>query len=184
MLRGYLEFTDARFGFAMATVGDISQDKLTDVVIGAPLEGFGADDGASFGSVYIYNGRWDGLSTRPSQVTPLVLSCLHPGALTSPRCASLSLRSAPVLSFRQFPRGWEYPVKDRGHLEDPGQGLSPDPSSRARDCGNICLLADLYLPEHLTWMAPRHLTSHCPTECILFPQTPLGPMAPSFPSDT
>ncbi|XP_017527099.3 integrin alpha-E isoform X1 [Manis javanica] len=67
MLRGYLEFTDARFGFAMATVGDISQDKLTDVVIGAPLEGFGADDGASFGSVYIYNGRWDGLSTRPSQ---------------------------------------------------------------------------------------------------------------------
>lgn len=87
MLRGYLEFTDARFGFAMATVGDISQDKLTDVVIGAPLEGFGADDGASFGSVYIYNGRWDGLSTRPSQVTPLVLSCLHPGALVQLLCS-------------------------------------------------------------------------------------------------
>ncbi|XP_044899918.1 integrin alpha-E isoform X5 [Felis catus] len=67
MLSGYPGFTDVRFGFAMATVGDISQDKLTDVAIGAPLEGFGADDGTSFGSVYIYNGRWDGLSTTPSQ---------------------------------------------------------------------------------------------------------------------
>lgn len=53
----------------MATVGDISQDKLTDVAIGAPLEGWGAGDGASFGSVYIYNGCPDGLSTSPSQVT-------------------------------------------------------------------------------------------------------------------
>ncbi|XP_032945428.1 integrin alpha-E isoform X2 [Rhinolophus ferrumequinum] len=67
MLSGHPGFTDARFGFAMATVGDISQDKLTDVVIGAPLEGSEADDGSSFGSVYIYNGRWDGLSTSPSQ---------------------------------------------------------------------------------------------------------------------
>lgn len=53
----------------MATVGDLSQDSLTDVAIGAPLEGSGADDGASFGSVYIYNGRPDGLSASPSQVT-------------------------------------------------------------------------------------------------------------------
>ena len=53
----------------MATVGDISQDKLTDVAIGAPMEGFGADDDTSFGSVYIYNGRQDGLSTSASQVT-------------------------------------------------------------------------------------------------------------------
>lgn len=53
----------------MATVGDISQDKLTDVAIGAPLEGWGADDGASFGCVYIFNGRPDGLSSSPSQVT-------------------------------------------------------------------------------------------------------------------
>ncbi|XP_008058937.1 integrin alpha-E [Carlito syrichta] len=66
-LSGHPGFTDARFGFAMATVGDISQDKFTDVAIGAPLEGFGADDGAGFGSVYIYNGRWDGLSASPSQ---------------------------------------------------------------------------------------------------------------------
>ncbi|XP_053426699.1 integrin alpha-E [Nycticebus coucang] len=66
-LSGHPGFIDARFGFAMATVGDISQDQLTDVAIGAPLEGFGADDGASFGSVYIYNGRWGGLSASPSQ---------------------------------------------------------------------------------------------------------------------
>ncbi|KAF4012241.1 hypothetical protein G4228_004238 [Cervus hanglu yarkandensis] len=57
MLSGHPRLTYARFGFAMATVGDISQDKLTDVAIGAPLEDFEADDGAGFGSVYIYNGR-------------------------------------------------------------------------------------------------------------------------------
>lgn len=68
-LNGHMELTDARFGFAMAAVGDINQDKFTDVAIGAPLEGFGAGDGASFGSVYIYNGHWDGLSAIPSQVT-------------------------------------------------------------------------------------------------------------------
>lgn len=83
MLSGYPGFTDVRFGFAMATVGDISQDKLTDVAIGAPLEGFGADDGTSFGSVYIYNGRWDGLSTTPAQVTCRALSSLYYEILTS-----------------------------------------------------------------------------------------------------
>ncbi|XP_036307688.1 integrin alpha-E [Pipistrellus kuhlii] len=66
-LSGQPGFPDARFGFAMATVGDLSQDSLTDVAIGAPLEGSGADDGASFGSVYIYNGLPDGLSASPSQ---------------------------------------------------------------------------------------------------------------------
>ncbi|XP_048222214.1 integrin alpha-E [Perognathus longimembris pacificus] len=66
-LSGHVEFGGARFGFAMASVGDINQDRLTDVAIGAPLEGFTVDDGASFGSVYIYNGRWDGLSVSPSQ---------------------------------------------------------------------------------------------------------------------
>ncbi|XP_060060152.1 integrin alpha-E [Erinaceus europaeus] len=66
-LRGHPGFTNARFGFAMATVGDINQDKLTDVAIGAPLEGLRAEDGTSFGSVYIYNGQQDGLSPYPSQ---------------------------------------------------------------------------------------------------------------------
>uniref|UniRef100_A0A452FW23 Integrin subunit alpha E n=1 Tax=Capra hircus TaxID=9925 RepID=A0A452FW23_CAPHI len=57
MLSGHPRLTYARFGFAMATVGDISQDELTDVAIGAPLEDFEGDNGAGFGSVYIYNGR-------------------------------------------------------------------------------------------------------------------------------
>uniref|UniRef100_A0A8D2IEU2 Integrin subunit alpha E n=1 Tax=Urocitellus parryii TaxID=9999 RepID=A0A8D2IEU2_UROPR len=66
-LSGLVGFTHARFGFAMATVGDINQDTFTDVAIGAPLEGFEADDGASFGSVYIYNGHWNGLSDKKPQ---------------------------------------------------------------------------------------------------------------------
>ncbi|XP_042555390.1 integrin alpha-E [Dipodomys spectabilis] len=66
-LSGHLEPGGGRFGFAMASVGDINQDRLTDVAIGAPLEGFTLDDGASFGSVYIYNGRRDGLPASPSQ---------------------------------------------------------------------------------------------------------------------
>ncbi|XP_047399237.1 integrin alpha-E isoform X1 [Sciurus carolinensis] len=66
-LNGLDGFTHARFGFAMATVGDINQDTFTDVAIGAPLEGFEADDGASFGSVYIYNGHWNGFSGRQPQ---------------------------------------------------------------------------------------------------------------------
>ncbi|KAM6174723.1 integrin alpha-E [Erethizon dorsatum] len=67
MLSGYPRFPSARFGFAMAAVGDINQDKFTDVAIGAPLEGLEVDDRASFGSVYIYNGHQDGLSATPSQ---------------------------------------------------------------------------------------------------------------------
>ncbi|XP_028643062.1 integrin alpha-E [Grammomys surdaster] len=66
-LSGHPGFTNSRFGFAMAALGDINQDKFTDVAIGAPLEGFGAGDGASYGSVYIYNGHSDGLYASPSQ---------------------------------------------------------------------------------------------------------------------
>lgn len=84
MLSGYSGFTEARFGFAMATVGDINQDELTDVAIGAPLEGLGSDGGTSFGSVYIYNGHRDGLSTSPSQVTCRAHSYFSSGAPTSP----------------------------------------------------------------------------------------------------
>nr|ABD49099.1 integrin alpha E [Mus musculus] len=66
-LSGHPGLTNSRFGFAMAAVGDINQDKFTDVAIGAPLEGFGAGDGASYGSVYIYNGHSGGLYDSPSQ---------------------------------------------------------------------------------------------------------------------
>nr|XP_048304659.1 integrin alpha-E [Myodes glareolus] len=64
-LSGHHRFTNSRFGFAMAAVGDINQDKFTDVAIGAPLEGFG--EGTSYGSIYIYNGHSDGLRASPSQ---------------------------------------------------------------------------------------------------------------------
>uniref|UniRef100_H0VTJ8 Integrin subunit alpha E n=1 Tax=Cavia porcellus TaxID=10141 RepID=H0VTJ8_CAVPO len=67
ILSGCPGFPSARFGFAMAAVGDINQDKFTDVAIGAPLEGLEMNDGDSFGSVYIYNGHQDGLSSKPSQ---------------------------------------------------------------------------------------------------------------------
>ncbi|XP_031207607.1 integrin alpha-E isoform X4 [Mastomys coucha] len=66
-LSGHPGLTSSRFGFAMASVGDINRDKFTDVAIGAPLEGFGTGDGASYGSVYIYNGHSDGLRASPSQ---------------------------------------------------------------------------------------------------------------------
>ncbi|XP_055453278.1 integrin alpha-E [Psammomys obesus] len=66
-LSGHPGLTNSRFGFAMAAVGDINQDKFTDVAIGAPLEGFEAGDGASYGSVYIYNGHSGGLRANPSQ---------------------------------------------------------------------------------------------------------------------
>ncbi|GAB1296414.1 Integrin alpha-E [Apodemus speciosus] len=66
-LSGHPGLTNGRFGFAMAAVGDISQDEFTDVAIGAPLEGFGAGDGASYGGVYIFNGHSGGLHASPSQ---------------------------------------------------------------------------------------------------------------------
>ncbi|XP_044525414.1 integrin alpha-E [Gracilinanus agilis] len=64
-LQGRPQFAFARFGFAVAAVGDLDQDGLGDVAIGAPLEGFPED--AGFGSVYIYNGRPGGVSSSPSQ---------------------------------------------------------------------------------------------------------------------
>ncbi|XP_049643478.1 integrin alpha-E [Suncus etruscus] len=67
MLSGHPGITNARFGFAMAAVGDLNQDGLTDVAIGAPLEGLGTEDSVTFGTVYIYNGCEDGLFPNPSQ---------------------------------------------------------------------------------------------------------------------
>ncbi|XP_048375336.1 integrin alpha-E [Sphaerodactylus townsendi] len=56
----------ASFGFAMASIGDVDQDGYGDVAIGAPLENHNAA-GSSFGSVYIYNGRKDGIQASFSQ---------------------------------------------------------------------------------------------------------------------
>lgn len=84
-LSGHPGLTNSRFGFAMAAVGDINQDKFTDVAIGAPLEGFEAGDGASYGSVYIYNGHSDGLHPNPSQVTHRLSPASSLGASNLPQ---------------------------------------------------------------------------------------------------
>lgn len=89
----------------MATVGDISQDGLTDVAIGAPLEDFEADSGAGFGSVYIYNGRSTNQLADLSANQPQVTSCLYSGTLIFPRYEGLRPEQAPVLSVRQVPGG-------------------------------------------------------------------------------
>ncbi|XP_038614947.1 integrin alpha-E [Tachyglossus aculeatus] len=60
------QFPLARFGFAVAGIGDVNQDGFGDVAIGAPLEGFLGGE-MSFGSVYIYNGYEGGILDSPSQ---------------------------------------------------------------------------------------------------------------------
>ncbi|XP_068939337.1 LOW QUALITY PROTEIN: integrin alpha-E [Petaurus breviceps papuanus] len=69
-LSGWPQFAFARFGFAIAAAGDLNQDELSDVVIGAPLEGYPADADSSFGSIYIYNGHRHGITGSPSQRIP------------------------------------------------------------------------------------------------------------------
>lgn len=51
---------ESRFGFAVSPLGDINKDGYNDVAIGAPYE--------SGGSIYIYLGSKNGLSTMYSQV--------------------------------------------------------------------------------------------------------------------
>ncbi|XP_072475106.1 integrin alpha-E isoform X3 [Notamacropus eugenii] len=67
ILSGRPQFAFARFGFAIAAVGDLNQDRLGDVVIGAPLEGYPAGADSSVGSVYVYNGHPHGIASSPSQ---------------------------------------------------------------------------------------------------------------------
>ncbi|XP_052473019.1 integrin alpha-E isoform X17 [Carassius gibelio] len=50
------EQTFARFGAAIASIGDIDGNKFNDIAVGAPLESDSA------GSIYIYNGFKDGLT--------------------------------------------------------------------------------------------------------------------------
>eukprot|EP00062_Callorhinchus_milii_P011610 gi/632957754/ref/XP_007894658.1/ PREDICTED: integrin alpha-E-like [Callorhinchus milii] len=62
-LSGLLRFTRARFGFAIANIGDINKDGYNDIAIGAPLE----EDGT--GSIYIFNGNKDnGLETHSQRI--------------------------------------------------------------------------------------------------------------------
>lgn len=52
----------ARFGSAIANIGDIDGNDFNDVAIGAPLED------SNEGSIYIYNGFSGGLHQEHSQV--------------------------------------------------------------------------------------------------------------------
>ncbi|XP_044286340.1 integrin alpha-E, partial [Varanus komodoensis] len=65
-LAGDPSFPFARFGFAMAAIGDIDANGFGDVAIGAPLEGHEPDSGSS-GSIYIFNGGKDGIHSSFSQ---------------------------------------------------------------------------------------------------------------------
>lgn len=49
-----------RFGFALASLGDLNKDGYEDIAVGAPYEGNGV--------VYIYLGSKSGLISKPSQV--------------------------------------------------------------------------------------------------------------------
>uniref|UniRef100_A0A8C4STD0 Integrin subunit alpha E n=1 Tax=Erpetoichthys calabaricus TaxID=27687 RepID=A0A8C4STD0_ERPCA len=60
-LQGSSGFAFARFGFAIANVGDIDGNNFNDIAIGAPLESSNA------GCVYIYNGYKHGLRQHYSQ---------------------------------------------------------------------------------------------------------------------
>ncbi|XP_051891483.1 integrin alpha-E-like [Pristis pectinata] len=60
-LTGEVGVSNARFGFAIANIGDINKDGYNDVAIGAPLE----EDHC--GSIYIFNGKRDGIHKTYSQ---------------------------------------------------------------------------------------------------------------------
>uniref|UniRef100_A0A674I8U4 Integrin subunit alpha E n=1 Tax=Terrapene triunguis TaxID=2587831 RepID=A0A674I8U4_9SAUR len=56
----------ARFGFTVASIGDISRDGYADIAVGAPLEDRLLDS-STFGSIYIYNGDKSGIRSTFSQ---------------------------------------------------------------------------------------------------------------------
>ncbi|KAJ7308798.1 hypothetical protein JRQ81_008064 [Phrynocephalus forsythii] len=78
-LRGHPAFPFARFGFAVAAVGDVDQDGFGDVAVGAPLEGQELNP-ASCGSVYIFNGGLDGIRSSFSQ--RIMASQMQPSGLS------------------------------------------------------------------------------------------------------
>ncbi|KAM6118479.1 integrin alpha-E [Phoenicopterus ruber ruber] len=56
----------ARFGFTVASIGDINGDGYEDIAVGAPLEDQ-LSNSASFGSIYIFNGDKDKIKSSFSQ---------------------------------------------------------------------------------------------------------------------
>ncbi|XP_065550785.1 integrin alpha-E isoform X2 [Lathamus discolor] len=56
----------ARFGFTVASIGDINGDGYEDIAVGAPLEDH-LSNSSSFGSIYIFNGDKDKIKSSFSQ---------------------------------------------------------------------------------------------------------------------
>nr|XP_020664744.1 integrin alpha-E-like [Pogona vitticeps] len=77
-LHGHPASVFARFGFAVAAIGDVNQDGFGDVAIGAPLEGQESNP-SSCGSVYIFNGDPDGIRGPFSQ--RIMAAQMHPSGL-------------------------------------------------------------------------------------------------------
>lgn len=68
----------ARFGFTVASIGDINGDGYEDIAVGAPLEDQ-LSDSSSFGSIYIFNGDKDKIKSSFSQVRDLLgIACTTP----------------------------------------------------------------------------------------------------------
>lgn len=57
----------ARFGFTVASIGDINGDGYEDIAVGAPLEDQ-LSNSSAFGSIYIFNGDKDKIKSSFSQV--------------------------------------------------------------------------------------------------------------------
>nr|XP_009671316.1 PREDICTED: integrin alpha-E [Struthio camelus australis] len=65
-LNGQVTSPFARFGFTVASIGDINRDGYEDVAVGAPLEDQ-LSNSSSFGSIYIFNGDKDRIKSSFSQ---------------------------------------------------------------------------------------------------------------------
>ncbi|KAI5098705.1 integrin alpha-E isoform X1, partial [Silurus meridionalis] len=92
-LRGLEKYMFARFGSAIADIGDIDGNEFRDIAVGAPLE---ADHS---GSVYIYNGFNDGLKKHFSQrITPsdFGIKLVHFGQAVS--AMSVEKKKQPLIS--------------------------------------------------------------------------------------
>lgn len=82
----------ARFGFTVASIGDINGDGYEDIAVGAPLEDQ-LSNSSSFGSIYIFNGDRDKIKSSFSQVRVLL------------GIASVTPREGKACVF--VARGWE-----------------------------------------------------------------------------
>uniref|UniRef100_A0A8C3LYB4 Integrin alpha-V n=1 Tax=Chrysolophus pictus TaxID=9089 RepID=A0A8C3LYB4_CHRPC len=88
----------ARFGSAIAPLGDLDQDGFNDIAVAAP---YGGED--KRGLVYIYNGRATGLNAVPSQILEGQWA-----ARTMPPSFGYSLKGATDVDKNGYPGPWLY----------------------------------------------------------------------------